>query len=614
MGGVRVIATAGHVDHGKSSLIVQLTGMDPDRWAEEKRRGLTIDLGYAWCTLPSGREVGFVDVPGHERFITNMLAGVGPVPLALFVVAADEGWRPQSEEHLQILDVFGVRGAVVALTRCDLVEDDFRRERIDQVREQLRGTTVSDAPVLAVSSLTGEGMDALRSALDAMLDAADGTIQPERTRLFVDRVFSIKGSGTVVTGTLVAGYLEVGQTVEIDPSGTTAKIRGLQTHGRSERSACAVSRVAANLSGIDRDQISRGDVLTDPGTWRSTDVIEAVIRPVRGLDQPIGSRGAFKVYAGAAQADARVRFLDPPRLAPGEEAFVRVRLNRPLVVDVFDRFVLREAGRGATIAGGTVLDVAPPQKPGADAVRRLEARRSAGRDDLPGLLATERGAVRADEAASLTGSSAAAGQIVGEWIVRPGLIQTIESALVAWLEAHHRDHPLEEGADIQRGRAIVADTLRRVKAPPDPDLVDTVLRSIHEGGTISTSATMVKLTTHRVSLDQRDPDIDRLLEALGGEHEATPPTINSLVSAGHARPVIEAAARQGLLVKISSDLVMTPAFVERATTVVRSAPDGITVSAFREALGTSRKYAVPLLEYLDRTGVTRREGDLRYPR
>jgi selenocysteine-specific elongation factor len=358
---LRVVATAGHVDHGKSSLIVRLTGIDPDRWEEEKRRGLTIDLGYAWCELPSGREIGFVDVPGHERFVANMLAGVGPVGIVLFVVAANEGWRPQSEEHLAILDVLGVDGGVVALTKRDLVDEEAMSMVEAEVRERLEGTVLSGARVIRVSATSGEGIDELRAALDEELSR----VQPppaSRPRLFVDRVFTISGAGTVATGTLSGDCLAVGEDVALYPRERTARIRSLQTHEQSEDRACPVTRVAANLVGTGKTELARGDVIGLPGTWRPTTVFEATLRPVRGLAHPITGRGAFKVHAGAAEADARLRIYGDPRLEDGAEAFVRITTTRPLVLDVFDRFVLRESGRKETVGGGRVLDPAPRRR------------------------------------------------------------------------------------------------------------------------------------------------------------------------------------------------------------------------------------------------------------
>jgi selenocysteine-specific elongation factor len=280
--GIRVVATAGHVDHGKSSLIERLTGIDPDRLAEEKRRGLTIELGYAWTTLASGREVAFVDVPGHERFVRTMLAGVGPVPVVLFVVAADEGWEPQSEEHLAIVDVLGVAAGVIAVTKRDLVDDETLAIALDEVRERVAGTSLEGSPIVPVSSVTGQGLDELRAALDEALTNAPSPSRA-RPRLFVDRVFSIRGSGTVVTGTLTGGCLVTGDDVVLEPGGRRARVRALQSHERGVATACAVARVAANLAGIDRADVARGDVLAEPGGWRATSRIEASLEPVRGV-------------------------------------------------------------------------------------------------------------------------------------------------------------------------------------------------------------------------------------------------------------------------------------------------------------------------------------------
>ncbi len=614
MGELRVAATAGHVDHGKSALIARITGIDPDRLVEEKRRGLTIDLGYAWATLPSGRETGFVDVPGHERFIGNMLAGVGPVRLVLFVVAADEGWMPQSEEHLEILDVLGVAGGVVALTKRDLVDDETLALADAEVRDRLAGTALASAPILPVSARTGDGIGTLIAALDAMLAGA-GEPEPGRARLFVDRVFTIKGAGTVVTGTLAGDCLAVGDDVELLPSGMRARIRGLQTHEQSEERACPVSRVAVNLAGIDRAELARGEVLGPVGVRRATATFDAVVRPVRGLEHPVTSKGAFMVHAGAAEAGATLRFLGPTQLDPGGEAFVRVRLTRPLVLDPFDRFVLREAGRRETVGGGTVLDPFPPSRPGRDAHLRLAARAGARRDDLPRLLTAERGAVRADEALVLTGSPAAAAARVGGWFVRDDLGGAVERALSGALEAFHAAHPLEEGMPASGARDAVADALVAAGAPRDPVLVEALLDDLATRGDVARNAATVRLPGHRVALGERTDDVERLLALVGGARESTPPTVKELLTSGVGRDVIEAAARAGLVVRVSPELVFTPGFVARAESVVRGAgATGTTVSAFREALGTSRKFALPLLEWFDLRGVTRREGDLRFPR
>jgi selenocysteine-specific elongation factor len=614
---LHVVATAGHVDHGKSSLILRLTGIDPDRWAEEKRRGLTIDLGFAWCTLPSGREIGFVDVPGHERFVRNMLAGVGPVRLVLFVVAADEGWKPQSEEHLAIVDVLGADGGVVALTKSDLVDEESVGLAIEDVRDRLRGTVLRDAPIVPCSSQTGEGLDGIAEALDAMVGSAPDPAEDERQRLFVDRIFTVTGAGTIVTGTLTGGRLVVGQEVELLPAGGTGRIRGLQTHKRSIQEARPVSRVAANLVGVDREGLGRGDVLGLPGQWRPTRTFEVRLRPVRGLAHPLTTRGAYKVYAGSAERGARIRLYGTGGLTDPEGCFARIRVSDPLVLDVHDRFVVRDAGRRETVAGGVVLDMDPPIRPGPAALLRLGGRERAARGDLPPLLVSEAGAVRASDVIVLTGTRPSAidgAERTGAWWVAKDVVDRVSAALEAALAAFHKDNPLDEGLELARARALVLRSLEEAGAPGNGSLSDALLSAFSESGRVVREGSTVRLASHAASLAGREDEAGRLVRAVA-DAEPTPPTVKELASAGFAPEVIEAAARAGMLVRLSRDLVMTPGLVARAEALVRgSGKEGITVSAFREAMGTSRKYALPLLEHLDQAKVTVRRGDLRFPR
>jgi selenocysteine-specific elongation factor len=610
--GAAVVATAGHVDHGKSSLVTRLTGMDPDRLDEEKRRGLTIELGYAWCTLPSGRELGFVDVPGHERFVRTMLAGVGPVRLVLFVVAADEGWKPQSEEHLEIVDVLGAHGAVIALTKRDLVDAERLERAGAEVIDRVRGTTLEGAPTVACSSATGQGLNELVAALDAMLAGAPEPEREGRPRLHVDRVFSIKGSGTVVTGTLTGGPLATGAEVELLPSGTRARIRGLQTHHRDVGSASPVSRVAANLTA-ERARISRGEVMAPAGLWTVTSILEARIAPVRSLDRPITSRGAFKLHAGAAERGARIRPYDVKQVS-AEGAFVRITLSEPLVLDVGDRFVLRESGRRRTVAGGVVLDTAPPRRAGPTPTPRLDARAHASRTELPALLVAERRAVRADDVRSILGLAPevvdGAVRLGGWWVAR-GPLDDIGAAVTARLAAFHAEEPAAAGEDVATVRRSVADAFAASGAPRDLELADAAIDRLETEGALVRESAAVRLSSHRAG---GGGEIAALVDVVRSA-EPTPPTIAELRASGVAAGVLDAALRSGALIRISPELVMTRELVERAGAIVRDAgSDGITVSALRERLGTSRKYAVPLAEHMDRTGVTRRSGDLRFAR
>src|ERR671910_227810 len=524
---LQVVATAGHVDHGKSSLITRLTGIDPDRLAEEKRRGLTIDLGFAWATLPSGREVGFVDVPGHERFVRTMLAGVGPVRLVLFVVAADEGWRRQTEEHLAIVDVLGVTG------------------------------------------------------------------------LFVDRVFPVAGAGTVVTGTLTGGPLAVGDEAEVLPTGVRARIRSLQTHKRQIEVARPVSRVAVNLAGVDRSRLSRGDVLAHPERWHPTSLIEAKVRPVRGLAHELTSRGAFSFHAGAADRDAKLH-LYAERTVPDDGAFVRIYLSAPVVLDVSDRFVLRESGRSETVAGGVVLDAFPPRRAGATAVDRLTVRERATRDELAELLVSERGAVKVADVWIVAGtdpSDIANTRRARDWWVHDRVADVVRDDVTATLQAFHDASPNVEGRETAGVRRDIDAALRRAGAPSDAEVADALLaRLVGRNAGIATE------------------EVERVARAVA-DAEPTPPTVAELQRRGFSGVAIDAAVRRGVLVRIAPDLVLTRSMVDRAIEVVREAgAEGSTVSSVRERLGTSRRYAVPLMEHLDRTGATRRSGDLRFAR
>jgi selenocysteine-specific elongation factor len=622
----QVVATAGHVDHGKSALILRLTGIDPDRLAEEKRRGLTIDLGFAWATLPSGREIGFVDVPGHERFVRNMLAGVGPVRLVLFVVAADEGWKPQSEEHLAIVDVLGVHAGVVALTKRDLVDQETLDIAVEEVRERLAGTALEGAPIVPCSSVSGEGLDELRTALDQLVASAPPPEQDGRPRQFVDRVFSIRGAGTVVTGTLTGGPLQVGDEIEVYPVGARARIRGLQTHKRTIGTARPVSRVATNLVGVEREQLERGDVVGVPRQWRPTAVFEARVTPVRGLEHPLSARGAYKLYAGSAERDARIRFYPGPGARPDSGpdtgartpgAFARVRLSAPVVLDVHERFVLREAGRRATVAGGVVLDTEPPIRPGPQPERRLAARERASREELPRLLVTERGAIRAGDLVVLVGLTPTlvpGARRAGGWWISEDLYESVRGAVTGALGRFHAEHPLREGAPLSLARTAAAEPFERAGRGADPGLVEAMVDDLVAAGVLHRTGSEIRLSSHRVALDERREEVDRLVAAVAAGGGA-PPTVPELIRSGFSREVLDAAGRAGAIVRISPDIVLAPEFVRRAEEVLgRSGAVGITVSAFREELGTSRRFALPLLEWFDQRGVTRRQGDLRFLR
>ena len=482
----------------------------------------------------------------------------------------------------------------------------------EEIRERLEGTALEHARVVRVSATTGEGLDDLRAALDDVLASASSP--PEtRSRLFVDRVFTIAGAGTVATGTLSGGPMAVGDEVELYPHGRTARIRSLQSHKRDADRVIPVARVAANLVGTGKGDLARGDVVGAEGAWRPTTVFEGILSPVRGLAHPITGRGAFKVYVGATEADAHLRIFGGSRIEAGERSYVRITTSRPLVLDVFDRFVLRESGRQETVGGGSVLDPAPPRRAGPAPESRLARREAAARDELPAILAEERGAVTAADARILTGSDAGIPQ-AGDWLLRSDLLARVGPALVAHVAAFHDAHPLEEGEPVASARRALADLLRPDVGPPDPRLIDPILDRVVADGLLVRTTTAVALPSRPGDEPGLDPVVQRVVEAISAE-PTQPPTIKELVALGIGRDAVDAATRAGLVVRVAPDLVFLPEVLERAEAIVADARDtGITVSAFRESLGTSRKYAVPLLGWFDQRGLTRREGDLRFPR
>jgi selenocysteine-specific elongation factor len=592
-----IVGTAGHVDHGKSTLIRALTGRDPDRWDEEKRRGLTIDLGFAWTTLPDGTEVGFVDVPGHERFIKNMLAGVGAIDVALFVVAADEGWMPQSEEHLAVLDLLGVTRGVVALTRADLVDGELLELAELELRERLEGTSLEGAAVVATSAPQGRGLDEIVDALRAAL----AKVPPrtgDRTRMWIDRAFTIGGAGTVVTGTLLEGRIAVGDTLVVLPQNIPVRVRGLQSHERSVDIALPGTRTAVNVVGIDRDEAERGSMLGRPEDWRISRRFTVALRTVRGLGEPLRSRGAYRLHLGSGSWPARLRLLEGAELDGRGAALVEPDTSIPVTAG--DRLVLREVGRRAVVAGGRVLDPHPPRR-GSD-VRRSVATLLAAEtpDDVAQALLDVRGVVRRDDlAADSGGGRAHRGLDAGGWVVAVNRRVEIEEAAVTRTRAYQQANPLRPGIP----KPDLATTLRVA-----PEILEVIVRA---------SDDLVEQGAH-----VRTPDFLGTLDASGEEAwtradetlQACGLAVPRRTELGLDREQLHVVIREGRLVEVSDEFVYLPGELDRLVARVRELGDGFTVAEFRDRFDISRKYAVPLLEWLDRTGVTRRDGDVRLVR
>ncbi len=592
----RVVATAGHVDHGKSTLVEWLTGTHPDRLEEERRRGLTIDLGFASAVLPSGIEVGFVDVPGHVRFLKNMVAGVGAVDACLFVVAATEGWKPQTEDHLRILDVVGVRHGVVALTYAGAVAPERLDEARAEVAAHVAGTFLQDAPVVAVDVPAGigtDGLGSLRAAIDAMVVSVPPSPDRGRPRLWIDRSFAIRGAGAVVTGTLAGGGIAVGDHLEVVASASAdpvaVRVRGLESYGRRLGKADPGRRLAVNLAGVDRHGAARGAALVQARQWHRCTVADAELTARPGLSHPVSARGAYLAHLGTGEQAVRLRVLGRGgEIAPGSTGKVRLWLTASLPLAPGDRFVLRDAGRKEVVGGGTLLDVAPV----------LPATRAEPSISVPRVV-SERGWVEAEELERLTARPAT--PTLGRWVVDPEALARARAAV----EARVRDAGAS-GLDLsvldERERAVAATLdgltvshgIARLGAPaPVPESVqsDAAARGPDDG-----AAADADLLDHPYLAALRASPFD-----------PPPPT-------GVARNDLRRLVRSGLVVETSGLWFAASAVDEAAARIasllVRN-PAGIRVSDVRDALGASRRTVLPLLAHLDTTGMTKRDGDLR---
>ncbi|MFJ9314743.1 selenocysteine-specific translation elongation factor [Pimelobacter simplex] len=583
-----VVATAGHVDHGKSTLVRALTGIEPDRWAEERRRGLTIDLGYAWTTLPRGAHVAFVDVPGHQRFVGNMLAGLGPAPVVLFVVAADEGWRAQSDEHRDAVAALGIDRGVVALTRADRATPEQLAATRTQVAEGLAGTGLADAPVVAVSAVTRAGLPSLVAALEDVLTATPAPAAG-RLRLWVDRSFSVAGAGTVVTGTLATGAVAVGDEVELlgRYGARAATVRRIESEGGHRDLAEPVRRVALNLRGPSADEVGRGDAVVAPSTWQTSALVD--VRRTRGPEGPLPEQ--LRLHVGTAAVPVRVR--------PLGDAHLRLRLEHPLPLALGDRLVLRDPGSGLVV-GALVLDADPPElRRRGDAARRAEALASRGPDGDLAAEVARRGAVPLARLRLLgllapDASEPPAGVLAEQgWWVDAMSCAGWADRLARAVADHHEQDPLAVG--LSRG------AVRDAAGVPADELVDLVVRTaglVAEGG-------YVRAADRPAGLGPAEAAVATLEERLA-EHPFAAPEADDLTRLGLGPRELAAAERQGRLLRVAPGVVLLPTAPVAAMRVLSGLDQPFTASAARQALGTTRRVLIPLLEHLDGRGWTRR--------
>ena len=579
-----VVGTAGHVDHGKSTLIERISGRDPDRWEEEKRRGLTIDLGFAWATLPGGTEVSFVDVPGHEKFLKNMLAGIEAVDVALFVVAADEGWMPQSEEHLAVLDLLGVDRGVVALTKVDSVDEELRELARIEVVDKLEGTSLADAPVIPVSALSGEGVETLLAELAAQLpmDREPGN----RPRMWVDRSFTVPGAGTIVTGTLLDGPIAVDQTISVYPTGRTARVRSIQSHERTHTIVEPWRRVALNLGGVSHDEIERGHMIGLPGHWETSRRFSARLSMARFVDE-IDQRGAYQLHLGSSAHRLAITGMDADRAL--------LSLDEGVPVAAGDRFILRDTGRKLVVGGGFVLDPAPGRTR-----RALSSSASIdpalGPDSVASRLLGIRGM---DELTRLRAHSAGGepneALVVGDVILHPALVDDLRKRAAVLVDEVHRAQPLRPGLPL----ATLAERLQM-----DAAVVEAVVESTEQ---LVRRGPDVALEGHRAGLSEQQEQAWQQAVALLGNSLAVP----SEDELGLEPDLVSLKVRTGELIRVAPGLVYLPEQVEQLREHMAELEE-FTVAQFRDAAGLSRKYAVPILEWSDREGLTVRRGDVRH--
>ncbi len=620
-----IIGTAGHVDHGKTALVQRLTGIDTDRFQEEKKRGLTIDLGFAWLPLPGGSWAGIVDVPGHERFVKNMLAGATGIDIFMLVVAADEGVMPQTREHLTILDVLQIDTGLVVVTKCDLVDAEMLLLAQEDIAQQLRGTVFERAPIVTVSARTGEGIDGLVACLDELARQVRPRDTAGPTRMQIDRSFSIKGFGTVVTGSLIRGGLKVDQELEILPTGHRTRVRNLEVYEQHLDEVLAPVRVGGNIAGLGRDEVERGHQLVAPGSMKPSWMLDVRLRLSPSAGGPLRYRERVRIHHGAAELLGRVVLLETEALGPGEEGLAQLRLEAPAVAGIGDHFVLRRYSPAFTIGGGTVLDPTPSRhrRKQEAAIRRLQALQEGTLADRGADWARSHsgGFTAADLAAALQIDDEVAERAIEELLARGTLAPMVAGrymhaevagglrrAALDALAGYHAQNPLQPAAP----KAFVQAALGQLA----PDVAQWLMATLEAGEEIVSEPGSWRLAGHRVALAPEDQAaLDRLLErvATAGVTAPSREEVLELLGRKSAHALLDIALRRGDLMVVGGFLMSPAALLAAAKSLAEryEAHGPFTIGEAREVLGASRKYLVPVLEYLDGTGFTRREGEAR---
>lgn len=629
-----IIGTAGHIDHGKTSLIKALTGRDTDRLKEERERGISIELGFTYFDLPSGRRAGIIDVPGHEKFIKNMLAGAGGIDVVILVIAADEGVMPQTREHLNILTLLQVKKGIIALTKKDMVDREWLEMITEQIREEVAGTFLEEAPIIPVSSVTKEGMKVLVNEIDRMTEVVETKDTTDVFRLPIDRVFTITGFGTVVTGTLISGSINEGDKVLIYPKKIESRVRSIQVHEQNVAKAYAGQRVALNIAGVKVEDIYRGDVLASPGSMEATMMIDARLELLKDAEKSIDNRDRLRLYHGTAEVMCRVVLLDREELKAGESAFVQLRLEEELACHKGDRFVIRFYSPMITIGGGTVLDPNPPKRKRfkEDVIEELKVKEQGEPEDIVEqyliknsdkypefkLVAKAAGSMDADKLAGII-EHLKDKQLVSEfrlgddrYLLHKQFLDELIYRVSGILEVYHKKNPLKAGMSKEE---LKSKTMENVK----PKLADAVFAFMVNAGAIRTENQFVSKSDFKVAFNKSQEQVRDYILASFKANRFNPPKLSELVEErqfdkNQLQVVYNALIDMGELVKVDEEIsFVREAFNEAAEAVRKHIKENgsIQLGQFRDILGTSRKYAMALLDCFDQMKITKRVGDNR---
>ncbi|CDA61099.1 selenocysteine-specific translation elongation factor SelB [Clostridium sp. CAG:169] len=621
-----IIGTAGHVDHGKTALIKALTGIETDRIKEEKKRGITIELGFAYLDLPDGEKAGIIDVPGHEKFVKNMLAGAGGIDLALLVVAADEGFMPQTREHLGILSLLNISEGIIVVTKKDMVDEDWLEIVCDEVRQEVQGTFLENAQIIPVSSYTGEGIEQLRQAIFTMIDQKTQIKNLDVPfRIPVDRIFSVEGFGTVITGTLIEGTMKVGDPVTVYPSRIESRIRNLQVHSQDVQEAYAGQRVAVNLAGLKKTDLNKGDVIAVPDSMHTTMMIDIHLTVLKDCDREIRNATRLHLYHGARDILCKIVLLDRDSVGAGESCYAQLRLEEEIAVKTGDRFVLRFYSPVETIGGGVILDSNPFKHKRNDAAVLESLKLKEGGSDREKISAALRDysarfetldflqiqtgipKEQFDQQINKLIKDKVAFRVSDNVVIHTDYLNRLKDSAVKLLESYHKENPLREGMkkDEFRNKLIKYE---------DISVVDKITDSLVNRKVLKYVNNCVALADFEVQQDNNQQEIENAFLQGGFSPESPDQIAARFPKVKNFKQVLESLVNTGKLVRVEEKILLHADYYNKALTLAKEHVDQngqITLAEMRDLMGASRKFAVAVLEYWDKRGITKKVGDAR---